>query len=76
MTYIFLIILIYLAFRFITGFLIPVFRTTSRMRSQFNQMKQQMDEQQQGQHATPPQKPRFDVEGEYIPFEEVNEKSK
>ncbi|HVU84810.1 MAG TPA: DUF4834 family protein [Puia sp.] len=39
MNVIFLAILFYLLYRFITGFLIPVFRTTRRMRDQFNQMK-------------------------------------
>jgi len=39
MNVIFLAILFYLLYRFITGFLIPVFRTTKHMREQFSQMK-------------------------------------
>jgi hypothetical protein len=73
--------LIYLAFRFITGFLIPVVRTTSTVRKQFHAMKSQMEQaqqqyqqQQNGQHdhnAKPGTKGKYDIEGEYIPFEEV-----
>jgi len=44
MNVIFLAILFYLLYRFITGFLIPVFRTTRHVREQFSQMKgQQMN---------------------------------
>ena len=44
MNVIFLAILFYLLYRFITGFLIPVFRTTKHVREQFSQMKgQQMN---------------------------------
>jgi hypothetical protein len=39
MNVIFLAILFYLLYRFVTGFLIPVFRTTKHMREQFSQMK-------------------------------------
>ena len=46
MNVIFLAILFYLLYRFITGFLIPVFRTTRQVREQFSQMKgQQMNNQ-------------------------------
>jgi hypothetical protein len=44
MNVIFLAILFYLLYRFITGFLIPVFRTTRHVRERFSQMKgQQMN---------------------------------
>ena len=46
MNVIFLAILFYLLYRFITGFLIPVFRITKHVREQFSQMKgQQMNNQ-------------------------------
>ena len=45
-------ILIYLLYRFIAGFLIPVIRTTSHVRQQFNNMNKQPN--QEGQTSNPP----------------------
>ena len=77
MTYLFLGIILFIAYRFITGFVIPVARTTSQVRQQFHSMKEQMEKAQQQQNGgktnaeQTAQKPKFDVEGEYIPFEDV-----
>lgn len=78
MSYVLIAILLYLAYRFITGFVMPVARTTTQVRKQFQNMKEQMEKAQQQQQSggRPPvqetaQKPKFDVEGEYIPFEDV-----
>ncbi len=76
MTYLFLILFLYIMYRFITGFIIPVSRATKTMRSQFGDVKERMEEvrrqQQQAQQPTSTnEKPKYDVEGEYIPFEEV-----
>ncbi len=77
MSYLFLGIILFIAYRFITGFVIPVARTTLQVRHQFQSMKEQMDKPQQQQNGGRPtmqettQKPKFDVEGEYIPFEDV-----
>jgi hypothetical protein len=87
MTYIFYAILLYLLYRFIVGFVIPVVRTTSKVKKQFNAMKEQMEGAAQGgqqrAHAynnqndnsrttinAVNQKPKYDIEGEYISFEE------
>jgi hypothetical protein len=79
MGYLLLAILLYIAYRFIAGFVIPVARTTSQVRQQFQSMKEQM-EQAQRQQADPDvhqdskrtnQKPKFDVEGEYISYEDI-----
>jgi hypothetical protein len=89
MTYIFYAILLYLLYRFVVGFLLPVIRTTSQVKKQFNAMKEQMEGarqaagQQQHAHAynnqsdnsrttinSVNQKPKYDIEGEYISFEE------
>ena len=51
MNVIFLAILFYLLYRFITGFLIPVFRTTRHVREQFSQMKGQQMNNQPGADA-------------------------
>ncbi len=70
-------ILIYLLYRFIGGFLIPLFRTTRTMRQQFNQHAQN-GHTPNGQRPTPnePQTPpnsnsTHSKVGEYIDFEEV-----
>lgn len=77
MSYIIVAFLIYLLYRFVTGFLLPVIKTTRQIKKQFSNMQQAAGAQQQGQH-TPANadiddqlKPKYDVEGEYIPFEEV-----
>ncbi len=72
MTYLFLILFLYIMYRFIVGFVIPVSRATKTMRQQFADVKQRMEQEQQPSGAShPTEKPRYDVEGEYIPFEEV-----
>ncbi|MCU0395466.1 MAG: hypothetical protein MUF29_06130 [Chitinophagaceae bacterium] len=77
MGYLLLAFLLYLAYRFITGFVIPVARTTSQVRKQFHAMKEQMEQAQQAtqqEHAHANRagaRGKYDIEGEYIPFEEV-----
>jgi hypothetical protein len=65
----------YLLYRFVTGFVIPVFRTGKQIKKQFNNMQERMQEQmnQQQAGATPHPKPSPDKTpvGEYIDFEEV-----
>jgi len=74
-------ILTYLLYRFISGFLIPVFRTTRHMRRQFHEMNGQKPTS--GQPGSPPDsanktsgksgasKTGASKVGEYIDFEEV-----
>lgn len=83
MTFILWAIVAFILYRFVTGFLIPVVRTTSQVKQQFNAMRQQMEQAQQQyqQQAQEPEtrqqtkargaKGKYDMEGEYIPFEEV-----
>ncbi|HRP57859.1 hypothetical protein [Agriterribacter sp.] len=75
MRYIFYILLGYVLYRFITGFLIPVFRTGKQIKKQFNEMQQRMQDQMQQQpsSAPPPQQQsaKRSPVGEYIDFEEV-----
>ena len=83
MTYVLWAVLAFILYRFVTGFLIPVVRTTSQVKKQFNAMRQQMEQaqqqyQQQAQAAqasrpsnAPGAKGKYDIEGEYIPFEDV-----
>lgn len=75
MRYIFYILLGYVLYRFITGFLIPVFRTGRQIKKQFNDMQQRMHDQMQQQSPTPTppqqQSAKRSPAGEYIDFEEV-----
>ena len=80
-----LFILGYILYRFIGGFLIPLFRTTRHMRQQFNNMNKQPDKEdhtsnpassaeagfggQSGQRNSPDS--GASKVGEYIDFEEV-----
>jgi apolipoprotein N-acyltransferase len=86
MGYVLTAILIYIAYRFIVGFVIPVARTTSQVKRQFSAMKEQMEQAQQQYQQQynqqyqsagsepqprPGAKGKYDIEGEYIPFEDV-----
>jgi len=74
-------ILIYLLYRFIAGFLIPVIRTTSHVRQQFNQHadRSTQNAERSSQSAEGPTQntqrpgspPGASKVGEYIDFEEV-----
>ncbi|HXO73794.1 MAG TPA: hypothetical protein VN824_01165 [Puia sp.] len=75
----FLAIVLYLLYRFVFNFLLPVVRTTRQVRQQFRNMQEGMGEQQsfnggervqsqQKQQQRPAQKPPA---GDYIDFEEI-----
>lgn len=75
--YLLYIFLGYLLFRFITGFIVPVFRTGRQIKRQFNDMQQRMEEQMRQQQAAAgntqqaeKSSPKAPV-GDYIDFEEV-----
>jgi hypothetical protein len=80
MNYIFYAILVYLLYRFITGFVLPVAKATSQVKKQFSAMHNQAETQQAGNQSRGrssingvDQKPKYDVEGEYIKFEEIKD---
>jgi hypothetical protein len=80
MNYIFYAILVYLLYRFITGFVLPVAKATSQVKKQFNAMHQHAEAQQSNNQSYNrstvngvDQKPKYDVEGEYIKFEEIKD---
>lgn len=70
------ILLAFILYKFITGFLIPVIRTGRRIRREFRRMQDQMNAQA-GFDNTAPQQPsdmpnrEKGKVGEYIDFEEV-----
>jgi hypothetical protein len=73
-----LIIGIYLAYRFVFHFLLPVYRTSKRMHEQFKGMQEKMNQQMNsepsryGGSGSPNKKPSGTaVNKDYIDFEEV-----
>ena len=78
MQYVFWALVIYLLYRFITGFVWPVYKATTMVKKQFHAMRDQagqMNNQQNGNsfNNRPSEKPKFDPGGEYIPFQELKE---
>jgi len=78
MIYLFYLLLAYLAYRFVFGFLIPVVRTTRQVRRSFRQMNEHMEQVQRGQQvpsqqASQPAAQRQRSQGDYIDFEEIKD---
>ena len=68
--------IIYLAYRLIFHFIIPIYKTTKQVRKQFREMNSQMEDhinqQQPNQQPMPPrQEDKKAQAGDYIDFEEV-----
>jgi hypothetical protein len=68
-------LLIYVIYKVVFQFVLPVFNTTRELKKGFREMQQKMNEQmkqqqQQASTATQPQAPKEPV-GDYIDFEEV-----
>ena len=61
----------YVLYRFLTGFLIPVFRTGKQIKARFSQMQEQMDQQQAASPRSNNKSPDKAPVGDYIDFEEV-----
>jgi len=74
--YILAVLLIYLAYKLVFDFIVPVYRTTKRVRQQFQDIKNRMEEQSQSSSqdnsSNSEQKP--EKVGEYIDFEEIKHK--
>jgi uncharacterized membrane protein len=70
---------IYIIYKVVFNFIIPVFTTTRKIRRQFNDMQQRMQEQMNAQQGNPnqPQRPQQEATpkkaraDDYIDFEEV-----
>ena len=83
--YLFYAFLIYLAYRLIFHFIIPIYKTTKQVKKQFREMSARMDrsdghsrvedhinQQQSNQQTMPPkQEDKKAQAGDYIDFEEV-----
>ena len=74
--YLFYAFLIYLAYRLIFHFIIPIYKTTKQVKKQFREMHSRMEDninqQQANQQTMPPkQEDKKAQAGDYIDFEEV-----
>ena len=74
--YLFFAFLIYLAYRLVFHFIVPIYKTTRQVKKQFREMHSQMQEnmsQQQPyqQPATPATENKNQQAGDYIDFEEL-----
>jgi predicted Holliday junction resolvase-like endonuclease len=68
--------LIYLAYRLIFHFIIPIYKTTRQVKKQFREMhtrmQDHMNQQANQQQSQPqPEKKKEQVGGDYIDFEEL-----
>jgi hypothetical protein len=75
--FIFYALVIFLLYKLIFDFIIPIFTVTRKMRNQFDHTKKQMDEnfrnasQQNADQGTTPTPKKANKAGEYIEFEEI-----
>jgi hypothetical protein len=70
--------LLYLAFRLVFDFILPMYRTTKRIRKGFREMQERMNRHtepyQQENYSTPhPSNSTRGSAGEYIDFEEIKD---
>ena len=78
--YLFYAFLIYLAYRLVFHFIIPIYKTTKQVKKQFREMHDRMEDhitqQQQSNQPTSVPEPEIKKQqaGDYIDFEEVKEK--
>ena len=68
--------LIYLAYRLVFHFIIPVYKTTRQVKKQFREMHSRMEDQMNQyqanqQNPTPQPENKKEQAGDYIEFEEV-----
>jgi predicted Holliday junction resolvase-like endonuclease len=79
MRYIFFALLIFLAYRFIFGFIIPVYRTTRQVKRQFRDVQERMQEQYNNANIQEEEPKQYQSKtggstakvGDYIDFEEI-----
>ena len=75
--FVFYAIVFFLLYKLVFDFIIPIFVTTTKMRNQFNQARQQMQEEQQRTNQQQEETVKNSAPGntakigEYIEFEEI-----
>ena len=67
--------LLYLGYKLVFDFIIPVIRTTRQVKRGFREMKNRMEENgfSQGTSQSQPEPKKKEVPGDYIDYEEVKE---
>lgn len=64
--------LIYLLYKFIFDFIIPIYESSKKIKKQFGEMQEKMDNDIQNyQSHSSPSQPAPKKEGDYIDFEEI-----
>ena len=72
--WLFTFLILYLLYKLIFDFIVPVYRTSAQMRDKINQMNQQNHYEQKQSSQTQPQKEQTKTSShadEYIDFEEI-----
>lgn len=78
LSFLFYAFLVYVLFKLVVNFIMPVYRTTKQVKKSFRDMQERMQEQHQQQSAAYPhqQQPSAKKQqplGDYIDFEEVKD---
>ena len=79
LSFLFFAFIAYLLFRLVFDFVIPIYKTTKKVKRTFREMNEQMNRQQQGHasqqqpSAANPKAAKKTTLGDYIDFEEVKE---
>jgi hypothetical protein len=71
-----LVFILYLGYRLVFDFILPIYRTTTRIKKGFREMQEKMN-QDSGQHSTATEQNNSDGTknkvGDYIDFEEIKD---
>jgi hypothetical protein len=74
--FLFLVFVLYLGYRLVFDFILPIYRTTTRIKKGFREMQEKMN-QDSGQHSTVTEQNNSDGTknkvGDYIDFEEIKD---
>lgn len=78
LSFLFFLFIGYVLYKLVFGFVIPIYKTTRRVKESFRNMQQKMQEQQSGMTGQQPSqhntaKTTHPPAGDYIDFEEVKE---
>ncbi|HEV7333933.1 MAG TPA: hypothetical protein VGN63_23065 [Flavisolibacter sp.] len=76
LSFLFYAFLLYLLFKLVVNFILPVYRTTKQVKKSFREMQQKMQEQQSAayqQQQNQPSPKKQEPLGDYIDFEEVKD---
>jgi len=64
-------LLLYLSYKLVFELIIPVYKTSKKIKKGFREMQEQMNQQQHSSTTSPPKPPPQKKAGDYIDFEEM-----